>query len=464
MTLSKPAWFPVVAFLLLHIETASCETPLAARLLADRFEYPLYVVSDPADARRLFVVERKGRIQLVENGRRQAVPFLDITDRVVWEGGERGLFTLAFHPRYEHNGFFYVNYTDPDTVVSRFQVTADPDVADASSEFILIRIPQPHENHNGGCIQFGPADGMLYIGMGDGGGPSNRFNAQDPSTLLGKMLRLDVDAPPPHIPADNPYVGEGDPPDVVWAFGLRNPWRFSFDRQSADLYIADVGAHLREEISIQPASSRGGDNYGWPCFEGQIWTGDCQAIPPGNVLPIWTYPTSEGCAIIGGYVYRGQSIPDLRGTYWYADLCNHRIFSFRYSEAGVSDFRDRTGELTPNSGTLDRIVSFGEDADGELYIVSRMDNAIFRITPDFRKTHGDVTDDCHLDLRDFAYFQNCFSGSGPHDPDDACDPDAFDFIDIDADGDVDFDDYSSWAAKITGPSECFRGCISATCH
>ncbi|MCG3131269.1 MAG: hypothetical protein FLDDKLPJ_02047 [Phycisphaerae bacterium] len=442
---------------------ARSDTPLACRLVADRFDYPIFVTSDPCDAERLFVVERAGRVRLLVRGRTLDPPFLDITDRVVSDGGERGLLSIALHPRFDENGFFYVNYTNPDTVVSRFQVTENPDHADPDSESVLLVVPQPHANHNGGCIQFSPRDGMLYIGMGDGGGPANSGNAQDPTTLLGKMLRLDVDTPPPHVPPDNPFVGDDGVRDEIWAFGLRNPWRFSFDRDSGDLYIADVGEHLREEVSVRSMSDPPGANFGWDCFEGEVWTGECDTPPPDHAAPVLTYPTADGCAIIGGHVYRGTAVPDLAGTYFYADLCNDRVFSFRRIEGEVADFRDRTSELAPDRGERDRIVSFGEDAAGELYMTSPTGGEIFKITPDFCLTHGDATDDCRLDLADVAALQNCFTADGGPPPP-GCDAEAFPCLDRDRDADLDLADFAAWIAGLTGPDVCLENCISATCN
>lgn len=328
---------------------------------------------------RLFVTEAAGRIRIIdENETLLPDPFLDITGLVSTAANEYGLFSVAFHPDYASNGFFFVNYTDSngDTAIARYEVSsADPDIADAGSAEILLNIAQPDTNHNGGQLQFGP-DGYLYIGMGDGGGSGDPdCNAQDSSTLLGKMLRIDVDqnvsqSPFYGIPADNPFVGAGDPPDEVWAIGLRNPWRFSFDRLTGDLYIADVGQNAREEINFQPADSSGGENYGWKVMEGSLCfstsscdpgTPDCN--DPSLTLPVLEYGHEGGnCSITGGYVYRGSRIAGLEGRYLYGDLCSGRLWAgWRVGENWQS------GELAPTIGGLR---TFGEDLEGNIYAAS----------------------------------------------------------------------------------------------
>ncbi len=239
--------------------------------VASGLAQPLFATSPPGDSQRLFIVLQHGRIVILQNGTVLARPFLDIGARVQ-TGGERGLLGLAFHPHYDQNGFFFVNYSQRDTgatILERFQVSSDPNIAaDSSGTAILDPIPQPAGNHNGGCIQFGP-DGYLYIGLGDGGfGGDPDCRAQDPQDLLGKMLRIDVDGPGSRIPPTNPFTGDSSTLDEIWATGLRNPWRFSFDRQTGDLYIGDVGQSRRAEIDFQPGNSTGGENYGWKIMEG----------------------------------------------------------------------------------------------------------------------------------------------------------------------------------------------------
>ncbi len=260
-------------------------------------------------------------------------PFLDISDRVESGSSERGLLSVAFHPDYAENGRFFVNYTnkDGDTVISRFQVTADPNVADAATETILLTIPQPFPNHNGGQLQFGP-DGYLYVGMGDGGAAADpQGNGQNEGTLLGAMLRLDVDGVSAEanyaVPADNPFINsEGR--NEIWATGVRNPWRFSFDRLTGDLFIADVGQNIWEEVNFQPANSSGGENYGWDIMEGMHCFSDDACDSSGTVLPIYDYQHENGrCSITGGYVYRGQQFPALTGNYFFGDYCTGEIWA-----------------------------------------------------------------------------------------------------------------------------------------
>lgn len=389
---------------------------LEAVRIATGLNQPVYATSPPNDASRLFIAEQAGRIRILSGGNLLTTPFLDITDRVS-TGGEQGLLSVAFDPGYAANGRFYVNYTDLSghTVVSRFDTTADPNVADPQSEVVLKTIQQDGPAHNGGQLQFAP-DGTLHVGMGDGaagGDPNGR--AQDSSNLLGKMLRLDVNAPPDYIPADNPYASPSLPLDEIWAFGVRNPWRFSFDRQTGDLYIADVGETLYDEINIEPASSVGGRNYGWRCMEASTCTGlpGCTCHAPSLTLPVLDHSLEgDDCSITGGYVYRGCAIPNLLGTYLYADYCSGRIRSFRYEGGSVVDLRDRTAELMPDTGAISAIVSFGEDADGELYIVSHA-GSVYKIVP--RDVPPDVCGNGVIELDEACDDGNLLAGDG-------CDP------------------------------------------
>ncbi len=362
-------------------------TELTTVRVASGLSAPIFVISPPGDMQRVFIVEQPGRIKILQDGEILPVPFLDITGDVSY-GGERGLLGLAFHPNYGNNGYFFVNYTNNsgNTVISRFSVTADPDVADPGSEFIVLTIWQPFGNHNGGMLAFGPNDGYLYIGMGDGGSggdPGNR--SQDDGELLGKMLRIDIDGDPPYgIPDDNPFEGPGDPLDEIWAKGLRNPWRFSFDRSSGDMYIADVGQGTWEEIDFQPASSAGGENYGWRLMEGNhCYNPPSDCDPGGLTYPIYEYSHGGNpfrCSVTGGYVYRGAAIPDLQGIYFFADYCSDQIWSFRY-DGNVPEVTDRTNELDPGNGlSIDNISSFGEDGSGEIYIVD-LGGEVFKIVP-----------------------------------------------------------------------------------
>ncbi len=357
---------------------------LAATRVAAGLDRPVYVTAPPGDLNRLFMVEQSGRIRILTGGAVLATAFLDLSAQINSDG-ERGLLSVAFDPNFASNGYFYVNYTDlsSNTVIARYSVSGDPNVANSGSEVVLKTIVQDTANHKGGQLQFGP-DGFLYVGMGDGGGAFDPFNrAQDSSTLLGKMLRLDVNSPPDYIPAANPYVGPSLPLDEIWAMGFRNPWRFSFDRERGDLYIGDVGQNSLEEIDFQPASSVGAENYGWRCMEGSSCTGlsGCTCNSPTLTLPIVEYPHVSGdCSVTGGYVYRGCAMPNWQGTYFYADFCSDRIRSFRYSGGSVLDHVDRTAEMIPAEGLITSISSFGEDAAGELYIVSH-DGDVYKIVP-----------------------------------------------------------------------------------
>lgn len=369
------------------------EFPLATALVASGFTQPVFVTAPPGDTTRLFVVEQGGRIKIINllTNTVLSTPFLNIST-LITVGGERGLLSMAFDPNYSSNRYFYVNYTNltppGDTVIARYTVPlATPDVADPTSAVILKVIDQDFQNHKGGQIQFGPDD-MLYVGMGDGGSANDPLNrAQDPGTLLGKMLRLNPHNPPTYVPADNPYVGPGNPLDEIWAMGMRNPWRFSFDRLTGDMYIGDVGQDAVEEINFEPAGSPGGRNYGWRCMEGTFCTGSsgCICNSPSLTLPIHQYlhniPGAPCYSLTGGYVYRGCQIPHLGGTYFYADYCLDRIWSFRFDGTSVTDLVERTSELATPQGPISSPSSFGEDANGELYIVSHQGGRVYRIVP-----------------------------------------------------------------------------------
>jgi len=342
--------------------------------IASGLQWPTFITSAPGDMERLFVIEKPGRIRIIKNGSLLGTDFLNI-DPLINTSGERGLLGLAFHPNYGSNGLFYVSYSDNSgrTMLVQYSVSGgDPDIANAGSAVTIFGpLSQPFNNHNGGCIQFSPADGMLYLGLGDGGSgndPGNR--AQNITNNLGKMLRFDVDSPGTgYIPADNPFVGVAGN-DEIWAIGLRNPWRFSFDRLTGDMYIGDVGQFAREELDFEPAGA-GGRNYGWRCMEGDDCTGlsGCTCNSASLTDPLRDNNQAGGrCSITGGYVYRGCTMPDLRGTYFFGDFCTAKIWSFVYDD-GVTQFADRTSELAPGGGlSINQITSFGEDARGELYI------------------------------------------------------------------------------------------------
>lgn len=371
--------FPVVAPAIAPA-IASADVLTTQRVARD-LRYPVYVCSPPGDP-RLFIVEQTGRIRISQDGQLRPIPFLDLGALLPVTSGEdeRGLLGLAFHPDYATNRFCYVNYTDRQgrTIVARYTtLVIDPHRADPSSAREILRVDQPYTNHNGGCLQFGP-DGYLYIGMGDGGSggdPQNR--AQNRMELLGKLLRLDVDletspSQPYAIPPDNPFVGMPDSRPEIFALGLRNPWRFSFDRETGDLWIGDVGQRTLEEIDLLP-SGTSGQNFGWRLMEGdRCYEPPSNCDPGGLTAPIWVYPRSSGGSVTGGYIYRGSLLPELQGTYFFADYVTSRIWSFRPQGGAVTEFSERTAELEPAG--VDRIAqisSFGEDAFGELYIVDR---------------------------------------------------------------------------------------------
>lgn len=353
---------------------------LALELVADGFVRPLGVLAAGDGGDRLFVVEQDGVIRILDVERSVLPdPFLELTGRVESGGNEQGLLGLAFHPDHARNGRLFVNYTrQPDgaTVVAEYRVAASGQRVDPGSERVLLEIPQPFANHNGGQLAFGP-DGYLYVALGDGGGANDpRGNGQDPATLLGTLLRLDVDGSSPGrayaVPDDNPFADGGGAAEV-WAYGLRNPWRFSFDRRAGDLYIADVGQGGWEEVNRQPVDSAGGENYGWPVMEGRHCTAaeGCDQSP--YALPIAEYPLDGACAIVGGHVYRGSAQPELVGVYLFADHCTGEVMTLQVDE----------GTITPKpvlqSGLT--VTSFGEDEAGEVYLVAR-EGGIYRVLVD----------------------------------------------------------------------------------
>jgi glucose/arabinose dehydrogenase len=344
------------------------------------FQAPVYLTQPLADmsgAARLFVVEKPGRIRLIKDGSPQATPFLDITDRVGSGGSEQGLLSVAFAPDFASSGTFYVDYTDRDgnTVVARYRVDPQtPDQAAANSEQKILQIEQPAANHNGGQLQFGP-DGYLYIGMGDGGRAGDPWgNAQNPGVLLGKLLRIDVSGSETYtVPDSNPLLDQAGARPEIWAIGLRNPWRFSFDRATADLYIADVGQNTYEEVDFQPAGSTGGENYGWNTMEGNhCFQPASGCSTSGLVLPVAEYDHGQGCSISGGYAYRGTRYPELNGVYFFGDYCSGNLWGLRQEPSGQWQTA-----LLQNSGLS--ISSFGQDAAGELYVIDYAGGTIYRL-------------------------------------------------------------------------------------
>lgn len=353
--------------------------------IAAALSSPVYVTGAGDGSGRVFIVEQIGRIRVVKAGALLPTPFLDIRSLVV-AGGERGLLSVAFDPEFKTNGAFFVDYTRAsttaadvgDTVIARYIAQPGADVADRGSAQVLLTINQPQPNHNGGLVKFGP-DGMLYIGMGDGGngsdiGPGHapQGNGQSLTTLLGKILRIQVGATGPYtVPADNPNLGSGARKEI-WAYGVRNPWRFSFDRATGDLYIGDVGQGKWEEIDFQPSDAKGGANYGWPTWEAthRFRLGPARA---GDTKPIAEYSHAGGrCSVTGGYVYRGARIPALSGYYVFGDYCTGTLMTLvRFG----GKWRLSALRPTPYS-----ISSFGEDDDGELYVVDH-NGAVYRFDP-----------------------------------------------------------------------------------
>lgn len=337
---------------------------------------PLEIGFSDDNTDRMFILEQVGRIRIVKNGQLLATPFLNIAQRIS-SGGERGLLGLAFPPGYSSKRYFYVNYTDPqgDTVVARFRVSSNEDVADPGSEEVILRVAQPFANHNGGCIRFGPKDGFLYIGMGDGGSAGDpQNNGQSTNALLGKMLRIDVESgqQPYRVPPDNPFANRQGYRPEIWATGLRNPWRFSFDRETRDLWIADVGQNRAEEVNYQPASSTGGENYGWRLMEGQQCYSPSNCSQTGLTMPVIEYGRQLGSSVTGGYVYRGSRFPSMRGRYLYADFGNGNTWSLTSAGGAVNN------ALVLASGRT--ISAFGEDRNGELYAADYSRGEILALT------------------------------------------------------------------------------------
>jgi len=374
-------------------------TPPTTIRVANGLSNPLFVTHAPGDFQRIFIVEQGGKIRILQNGQLLTPAFLDL-DTISLFSGERGLLGLAFHPDYTTNGRFFIYYVNNSSniVIAGYTVSSNPDIADPIETTILTIAHPTFQNHYGGWMAFGP-DGYLYIATGDGGwvsvlNPDPFNNAQDiTDKLLGKILRIDVNADdfPDDadrnyaIPPDNPFVG-GDGDDEIGAYGLRNPWRCAFDDLTGDLYIADVGHSAWEEINFQKAGRPGGQNYGWKCMEGMHCTtyGGCTCFAPEQTLPIYEYRHTVSpprCSITGGEVYRGCAIPELLGTYFFADFCSNEVWSFRYNGA-VTEFQDRTADFVPSDAlTIRDISSFGKDAAGELYICDLRGGEVFKIIP-----------------------------------------------------------------------------------
>lgn len=347
---------------------------IGLRLVASHLDQPTYVTHAGDGSNRLFVLERRGKIRLIESGRLQAEPFLDLSNIVNSDNNiEQGLLGLAFHPAFVTNRRFFVYYTnqDDDTVLASYRATADLSQVDLASAEILLTIDQPFTVHNGGQLVFGP-DGYLYVGVGEGG------LSEDPgsNSLLGKILRLNVDTAESYsVPEDNPFAVNSDYRPEIWAIGMRNPWRFSFDRLTGDLYIADVGENFFEEVNLERAGSAGGFNYGWPIMEGNHCYESESCDQTGLTLPIAEYDHQDGCSVTGGYVYRGTHFPVLDGLYFYGDYCSGKIWALQpgYAPEQLLD-------------TILTVSSFGEDEAGELYAVDFFQGNIYQLVVPKKET------------------------------------------------------------------------------
>lgn len=378
----------IFAIALLGVSPLAGQYEISLETFAEGLSSPTVLTNAGGD--RMFVGEKRGQVRIIEaDGTVLPQPFLDIVDRVRSNGGEQGLLGIAFHPNYDSTGWVFVNYTrqDGSTVVSRFtRDPSNPSRLNQASEFILLVIAQPFSNHNGGDLHFGP-DGYLYIGMGDGGSGGDPMNfSQNGESLLGKMLRIDVNTGFPYaIPDDNPFVNDEDVLDEIWAMGLRNPWRFSFDRATGDMWIGDVGQGQFEEINLEPGGSPGGHNYGWRCWEGllEINPGECGPSAEYS-FPVYVYDNNrfdDGCSVTGGYVYRGSRYPVMQGDYIFTDYCSGRFWSLRADGSGNYHHRELL-----NAGDFD-MVGFGEDAAGELFVIGISTGRVYRIVAN-----------CELDL------------------------------------------------------------------
>lgn len=360
-------------------DTAPSPASIQLTEVVTGFNRLLYITHAGDESNRLFAVEQSGKILIIENGVALDQAFLDVSALITQSAlspryTEQGLLGLAFHPDYATNGLFFINYTDLSggTVVARYNVSlSNPNIADASSAQIIFQISQPFGNHNGGHMAFGP-DGYLYISLGDGGSANDPLGAgQNKALLLGSILRLDVNGDLPYaIPEDNPFVGDDNGADEIWAYGLRNVWRFSFDRATGDMYIADVGQNEWEEVNFQPADSVGGENYGWNVWEATH--AFARGTAENHVLPFAEFNHALGCSVTGGYVYRGEAIPDLEAVYLFSDYCSGRVWA-SYRD---SNMQWNTTEFLQ---TGFQVSSFGEDENGEVYIIDYGSGTIYRI-------------------------------------------------------------------------------------
>jgi glucose/arabinose dehydrogenase len=374
-TATAPTSAPAEATAVPSVATTSAPNPVGItepggkiqlEKLIDNLNSPVFLTHAGDASGRMFVIEKKGTIAILRDGARVEQPFLDISSLIRSSGSEQGLLGLAFHPDYANNGRFFVYYTasNGDNTLARYQVSDNSDVGDPASAQVLFAQPDFAANHNGGMLAFGP-DGYLYVGLGDGGGGGDpQANGQKRSTLLGKLLRLDVSGDEPYtIPPDNPWPdGNDDARPEIWAYGLRNPWRFSFDRATGDLYIGDVGQNAYEEIDFQPAGASGGQNYGWNTREGMHCFRSDECESNAMIEPIGEYGHEQGCSVTGGYVYRGTAFASLQGLYFFGDYCSGTIWSLQRDASGAWEQR----ELLASDLSIS---SFGEDEAGELYVI-----------------------------------------------------------------------------------------------
>ncbi len=343
------------------------------------FTRPTLVTNAADSSNRLFILEKPGRIRVIKSGVLLGDPLLDITALVKSDSNEQGLLGLAFHPEFERNGRFFVAYTakNADNTVAEYRVSSPVgDAADPKSGKVLLAVPDQFSNHNGGMLAFGP-DGFFYISMGDGGSSGDpNGNGQNLNSLLGKLLRIDVNGEPPYaIPPSNPFSSRSGVRKEVWAYGLRNPWRFTFDRQTGDLWIGDVGQNKYEEIDFQAASSKGGENYGWNTMEGNhCYKPESGCAEQGLVKPVFEYDHGKGCSVTGGYVYRGKAIPTLTGRYLFADYCSTNLWA-TVRNADGSFSTEVVGKVPEN------LSAFGEDEAGEIYFTVDKEGAVYRLLP-----------------------------------------------------------------------------------
>jgi glucose/arabinose dehydrogenase len=367
---------------------AIAQQPLATEEVATGLNTPVWVAAAPGDdASRIFVVTHWGRMRLVENDVLNPTPFLDVNHLVTWDGNEQGLLGMVFHPGYAQNGLFYITYVDVngDWVLARYaRDPSDPNLADPNSAVILLTIGHPFTWHHGGWMEFGQ-DGYLYVATGDGGGVGDPINAgQRGDTLLGKLLRLDVDGGFPYlIPPTNPFVNDPNVLDEIWALGVRNPWRGDMDDLTGDIWFGDVGQDTWEEVDYTPAGAAG-VNYGWRVMEGTHCYNPPNCNAAGLTLPIHDYQHGGvpfRCSVTGGVVYRGRAMADLHGRFFFGDYCSGEVFSTLTDGAVTVDLRDHSADLALTMGSSRQIIGFGQDADGEIYVCDKVDGSVNRIVP-----------------------------------------------------------------------------------